>query len=492
MFILVKNGKKYQVVKALDNTVVCDLEDPSELLTFQGGEVKAVGDDGKFEGYAILFTDKDNPDLLGDYFTKATDFFFDGKESFDVPFLLYHHAQNPVMKARRIGTNVKAVIDEVGVFVTGELNRRDKYEKAIYEKLLKKKKLGFSTGSAPHLVSRKSLGDVDEITAWPIIELSLTPTPVEPGTSARVASIKSLIEEVGDGSLDEIKSFADEPEDETKSLYQRLNEFIEDSVDEGRSRAFILKSIAYRGLCPVEKIEMILKGRIDPNRAELKGFAKALGIDFEYLQGLAKSRDTDVSVKGIFEDQLAEDEYKTWDLWNAFCKVVSKIAAAAVAAPLAGASDFKWDKLVDEAIGEYSARLQTVVKKQITDYLEGENTDYKFYLRALGDPTSEDFVQCENVSLEDHCSLAVSALKSVEERVFKSHAARVQETKAGRVLAEKYQKQYRLMLDGITTKVKEGYKFLDSLKPKSESSGEGESVKAQVEANRNRLRLLEL
>ena len=44
--------------------------------------------------------------------------------------------------------------------------------------------LGWSSGSVPHLVQRTkgSLPGTQKITSWPIVELSLTPTPAEPRT----------------------------------------------------------------------------------------------------------------------------------------------------------------------------------------------------------------------------------------------------------------------------------------------------------------------
>jgi hypothetical protein len=59
-------------------------------------------------------------------------------------------------------------------------------------KLCKQGKMGFSSGAAAHLVERKSMGDVSEITRWPIAEASITPTPAEYRNS-----VKSLKEYYG-------------------------------------------------------------------------------------------------------------------------------------------------------------------------------------------------------------------------------------------------------------------------------------------------------
>lgn len=149
-----------------------------DTLTFQGGAVKALGG-GKIGGYLVLFSGADDPDLQGDYFTKSTDLYIDSGETRPI---LYRHGAHPVIKSRKLG-KATLTIDEVGVFVEGELELRDKYEKAIYG-LAERGKLGWSSGSMSHLVSKNPNGKSFEITSWPIGEASLTPAPVEGRTAA--------------------------------------------------------------------------------------------------------------------------------------------------------------------------------------------------------------------------------------------------------------------------------------------------------------------
>jgi hypothetical protein len=175
-------------------------DDMNDSLTYYGGEVKALGG-GKIGGYLVLFT-PDSPDLQGDFFTKSTDFFID---SGDQRPILYRHGRHPVIKSRQLG-KAQLTIDDVGVFIEGELKLRDKYEKAIYQ-LAEKGKLGWSSGSMGHLVTRNPIGKSFEILSWPIGEASLTPNPVEGRTSA--IPLKSLVEE--DLDFDQvIKSFDEE------------------------------------------------------------------------------------------------------------------------------------------------------------------------------------------------------------------------------------------------------------------------------------------
>lgn len=182
-----------------------DEKNMTESLTYYGGEVKALGD-GRIGGYLVLFT-PGSPDLQGDFFTKSTDFFID---SGDQRPILYRHGAHPVIKSRQLG-KAQVTIDDVGVFIEGELALRDKYEKAIYT-LAEKGKLGWSSGSMGHLVTRKPNGKSFEITSWPIGEASLTPNPVEGRTAA--IPLKSLVEE--DLDFDQVIKSFDEAKPEQK------------------------------------------------------------------------------------------------------------------------------------------------------------------------------------------------------------------------------------------------------------------------------------
>jgi hypothetical protein len=169
-----------------------------ETLAFYGGAVKALGS-GKISGYGVVFPPE--PDLQGERFSKSTDLEL---EVGDRRSIYYRHGVHPVIKDRKLGKATLTEIDDAGAFFEGELNLRDEYEKYIY-KLAEMGKLGWSTGSMPHLV-RKELGEfkgqkVKEIKAWPIGEISLTPNPVEARTSAY--PVKSL----ADGEIDELDAF---------------------------------------------------------------------------------------------------------------------------------------------------------------------------------------------------------------------------------------------------------------------------------------------
>ena len=147
-------------------------------LIFQGSEVKALDDSGKIGGYLVVFSGPEDPDLTGDFFTAETDF-----GSIKNTALLFNHGMDAVLKNRVLGSG-EWKIDDVGVWVEGILNMRDDYEKALYN-LAKQGKLGWSSGTASHLVEREKKGSSHWIKSWPLgIDASLTPTPAEPRTKA--------------------------------------------------------------------------------------------------------------------------------------------------------------------------------------------------------------------------------------------------------------------------------------------------------------------
>lgn len=148
-----------------------------ETLVFQGTEVKALGD-GRIGGYLVLFSGPTDPDLTGDFFTKDTN--FGNRKGTDI---LFHHGMDSILKDRVLGQG-EWKVDDVGVWVEGILDERDQYEKAIL-RLAQEGKLGWSSGTASHLVTREQKGNAYWIKSWPLgLDASLTHTPAEPRTKA--------------------------------------------------------------------------------------------------------------------------------------------------------------------------------------------------------------------------------------------------------------------------------------------------------------------
>lgn len=157
--------------------------------------IKSLGR-GRVGGYAVVFGDADHPDLssFNDYFTKDTDFWLD---KWSLRPMIYDHAgdeataDNPV-----VGIWDKAIQDNVGIWMEGQLSRAHLYRKAILQ-LIDQGVLALSTDSAPHLVTRRqSVKNTHEIIRWPILAASLTTTPAEPRLRP-VEEIKSAFHSVG-------------------------------------------------------------------------------------------------------------------------------------------------------------------------------------------------------------------------------------------------------------------------------------------------------
>ena len=142
-----------------------------------GSEIKAT-DNGVVKGYAIRFGNATDTDLEADYFTKNTDYGRPLKKGDKFAMnLYYHHGQDNTIKTYAIGSGI-ATYDDTGIWFEAQLNMADKYAQMINE-LAKQGKLGYSSGSAGHLVSRTQKGASFEVKSWPIAEISLTPTPAE-------------------------------------------------------------------------------------------------------------------------------------------------------------------------------------------------------------------------------------------------------------------------------------------------------------------------
>lgn len=171
-------------------------------ITYKGEGVKFV-EDTKIKGLAVKFTTSADPDLYFDFFTSNCDFGLSLNNTLPIYF---NHCFDGVLKTARIG-EAKLTKKNDGIFVDGFIYNLKNYpndldnwstqiikERAEYIdiilKLIEDGKMGYSTGSAPHLVKKKSFENgTNEITKWDIVELSITHTPAEPRTYATKSAI---------------------------------------------------------------------------------------------------------------------------------------------------------------------------------------------------------------------------------------------------------------------------------------------------------------
>lgn len=179
----------YAVVKDSDNSVAgchqtrTDAE--AQLRALYASENRSVAyvkamtaETATVAGYGVLYG---GADLEGENFSPTTDFMLDLAP---VKLVLYDHGLREVQHI--IGKTLSIEPDEAGLWVEAELDRNKSYVDMVLQ-LVEKGALGWSSGSVGHLTRRSG----KSITQWPIVELSLTPTPAEPRTLG-VELLKSL------------------------------------------------------------------------------------------------------------------------------------------------------------------------------------------------------------------------------------------------------------------------------------------------------------
>lgn len=155
--------------------------------------VKKVGD-YRIKGYGVIFGGKD---LYGETFERDTDF-GEGRSLIGMP-VFYDHALGPIRS--QIGEVKGYEFTDDGIEFEVELDRRKAYADTIM-RLADAGALGMSSGSAQHLV----VIDNNKIKRWPLLELSLTPTPAEPRTSAlpvKNQPPEASLQALGDSATDE-------------------------------------------------------------------------------------------------------------------------------------------------------------------------------------------------------------------------------------------------------------------------------------------------
>lgn len=168
----------------------CGESNKSEHVYFTAGAIKAIGS-GKIGGYLAVWGNEAQKDSHGEFFTYDTDF---ALEYYPERPVLYHHALSN-MEGLKIGTIRKLTPDDRGLYAEAELYINDPdptiKQAALWAyKRVEQGKLGWSSGSVPHMVDIAPDG---EIKKWPIVEGSLTPTPAEPYKRTLASVIKADI-----------------------------------------------------------------------------------------------------------------------------------------------------------------------------------------------------------------------------------------------------------------------------------------------------------
>ena len=202
-----------------------------DLLAYDGDAVKALGE-GWVGGYLVRYSDpvKSGGDLTHykDMFLPPPGTDYGSATKSDV---YVHHRMLPGLGKQQLRNQAEIGFDEAGVFIKHLLDLRDPYERALYAQA-QRGKLGWSSGTAPHLVERKALGDGRHIVAkWPLgLDASYTPTPAG-GLEMTTAALKALAEAIeadpeadgsGPGEVDPDQATTAAADDRARRLRHRL------------------------------------------------------------------------------------------------------------------------------------------------------------------------------------------------------------------------------------------------------------------------------
>lgn len=169
-----------------------------DMYVVEAGEVKAASDKGLVAGLLVPFTDVSDPDKskFKDYFTKSTDFDiedWDGAKS----SVYYHHGLDKTMGKKRL-TKGEIKMTDAGVWIEAQLDMADAYQNKLFG-AIKEGKMGWSSGTAAHLVERETkAGGTHWVSHWPLgLDASITPTPAKhDNTVLAIKSFAEMIEEL--------------------------------------------------------------------------------------------------------------------------------------------------------------------------------------------------------------------------------------------------------------------------------------------------------
>ena len=176
------------------------------MICNRGTAVKA-GEDGHLGGRCVVFSDPKNLDSTGEYFDSSTE--FDAEVGLKGPIYLHHTlpiktGEGVKRISMKIGEATITGIDSEGIEIDGVLyeemaKSHDKFIQKLIKtvkKAVKDGKLGWSTGTAAHLVVREMKSGASHIKKWPLgLDFSVTPTAAGTMQGVAVAMKTELIPE---------------------------------------------------------------------------------------------------------------------------------------------------------------------------------------------------------------------------------------------------------------------------------------------------------
>lgn len=162
----------------------------SESKSIKFADINETEIEGYLAPYGGPFNGKD---ITGEFFSAKTNFALDWFPDNSRP-LLFHHGLDAKAGIGVVGRIKSLSQDDIGLWMQAQLDASSEYYGAIKE-LIKKGKLGLSSGSMRHLVDINIKSG--EILRWPVIEGSLTPTPANPIADVDFATVKAHYDSIG-------------------------------------------------------------------------------------------------------------------------------------------------------------------------------------------------------------------------------------------------------------------------------------------------------
>lgn len=146
--------------------------------------------------YLCIWGNPAMKDLSGEYFTPNTEEMTAVFDAVGAVPAIYHHAMDETMKSTVIGLVDRMEKDDVGLWVEAQIREHDYYKRYITP-LVDQRVLGWSSGALPG--ARRVSKSTGEILRWPVVEASMTPSPMEWRMSAQwpITNIKSVYRSAG-------------------------------------------------------------------------------------------------------------------------------------------------------------------------------------------------------------------------------------------------------------------------------------------------------
>ena len=144
------------------------VEDPKAIKSIEGHP-------DRIGAYAVLWGNEAKKDLDGEFFTEKTEELTKIFDAVGKLPLLYQHTADEVLKTHVLGVVDTLKTDSVGLWYEAQLLMSSEYDEWV-KKLIASGKLKTSSQTFP---AAKRVEKTGEITRWPIIEITATPTPAE-------------------------------------------------------------------------------------------------------------------------------------------------------------------------------------------------------------------------------------------------------------------------------------------------------------------------